>query len=164
MAIPLVLKSFLSKNKIKFKTQKHQKAYTAQEIAASEHVPGKQLAKCVLVNTDKGFCLAVLPAIHLIDLSKLKKLAKAKKISIANESDIKKTFPGIEVGAMPPFGNLYKVDVISEKSLSDSKEIVCNAGTHTETMSIAYKDFERVVKPKIGTFGVHVAKAKKKRK
>jgi Ala-tRNA(Pro) deacylase len=164
MALSAALKKYLSKNKIKVKIQKHPTAYTAQEIAAAEHIPGKNIAKCVLLKTDKAFCLAVLPAIFLVDLAKVKKLVKAKKIGIASESDIKKAFPDMEVGAMSVFGSLYSIPVVVEKVLSLSKEFICNAGSHTETMAVAYKDFEKVVKPKVGTFGLHVAKVKAKKK
>ena len=164
MAVSSMLKSFLTKHKVKYKSQKHPTAYTAQEIAAAEHVPGRQLAKCVLVKTDKGAVLAVLPAIHLIDLAKLRRILRAKKLSLTIEADIKRTFPDVEVGAMSAFGNLYHVPVIVDKALAVCEEIVCNAGTHTETMRLRYRDFEEVVKPKVGIFGLHVAKARKGKK
>jgi len=164
MAISSTLKAFLTKHKIKYKSQSHPAVYTAQEIAAAQHVPGKQLAKCVLVKTDKGFYLAVLPAIYLVDLAKLKKLLKAKRLSLASESDIKQVFPDVDVGAMPPFGNLYNVPTVVEKSLAESDEIVCNAGTHTETTKLRYQDFAKLAKPKVGSFGLHVATARTRRK
>ena len=161
MAMSATLKAFLTKAKVKYKSQKHPVAYTAQEIAAAQHVPGKQLVKCVLVQTDKGYALAVLPAIHLVDLAKLKTLLKAKKLSIAKEADIKKTFPDLEIGAMSPFGNLYNIPVVVDKTLASAEEIVCNAGTHTETIKLRYRDFEKLVKPRAGNFGLHISKARK---
>ncbi len=164
MAISARLKAFLTKSKVKYRHHKHPEVYTAQEIAAAQHVPGKQLAKCVLINTDRGPYLAVLPAINLVNLPKLKKLLRAKKLSLAGESDIKGAFPDVEVGAMSPFGNLYDVRVIVEKSLATSPEIVCNAGTHTETIRLRYRDFEKLVKPRVGVFGIHVATTRKAKK
>ena len=164
MAISSQLKSFLTKHKVKYKSVKHPTAYTAQEIAAAQHVPGKQLAKCVLVKSDKGLHLAVLPAIHRVAFDKLKKLLRAKKVSLASEADIKQTFPDVEVGAMSVFGNLYEVPVIVDKTLAESAEIVCNAGTHTETVKLRYRDFGRLAKPKVGAFGLHVAKTGKPKK
>jgi len=164
MAISARLRTFLAQQKVKFKTQKHPVAYTAQEIAAAEHVPGKQLAKCVLIVTNKGPYLAVLPAIHLVDLKKLKSLLRATQLSIGKEADIRTLFPDVEVGAMSVFGNLYDVPVVVDKDLTEAAEIVCNAGTHAETLKLRYRDFAKAVKPKVGSFGLHVAKAKKRKK
>lgn len=161
MAVSKTLAAFLKERKIAHKSLKHPVVYTAQEIAAAQHVPGKQLAKCVLVKHDNGFHLAVLPAIHLIDLPKLKKLLKAKQLKLASESDIKRLFPDSEVGAMSPFGNLYGVPVIVDKALADCAEMVCNAGSHTTTMKLRYKDFEKLAKPKVSAFGLHVAKVRR---
>ncbi len=146
------LKAFLTQQRITHTSMKHPVAYTAQEIAAAQHVPGKQLAKCVLVKTNHGVRLAVLPAVYRIDFPKLKKLLNATSLSLASEADIKQAFPGVEVGAMSVFGNLYSIPVVVDKSLAESPEIVCNAGTHSETVKLRYRDFERVVKAKAGAF------------
>jgi Ala-tRNA(Pro) deacylase len=127
--------------------------YTAQEIAAAQHVPGRQLAKCVLVKTDRGLVLAVLPAIHLIDFKRLKAVLRAKRASIAKESDIKAQFPDVEVGAMSPFGQLYNVPVVVDRELGVSADMVFNAGTHTETVKMQYQDFVALAHPKTGAFG-----------
>ena len=153
MAISERLKAFLQASKVKYTVAKHPVVYTAQEIAAAQHVPGRQLAKCVLVKTDRGPLLAILPAIHLIDLKKLKSLVAAKTLTIAKEADIKERFPDVEVGAMSPFGNLYQVPVIVDRVLGDSADIVFNAGSHTETIKMRYRDFAALVKPKVGAFG-----------
>ena len=165
MAVPSKLKAFFTKAKIKVSSQRHPVAYTAQEIAAAQHVSGKQLAKCVLVKTDKGFALAVLPAVQLIDFDKLKKILKVKTLTIAKEADIKASFPGIEVGAMSVFGSYAGVPTVLEKTLTALKDLVCNAGTHTDTIKVKLKDLERVEKPKIGVFGVSASgPVKRKRK
>jgi Ala-tRNA(Pro) deacylase len=161
MAISARLRGLLSKNRIRYTSHRHPTAYTAQEIAAAQHVSGKQLAKCVLVNTDKGFFLAVLSAVELIDFAKLKTLVRAKKLKLAGESDIKRLFPDVEVGAMSVFGNLYNVPTVVDKALTASEQIVCNAGSHTKTITLRYRDFETLVKPKVGTFGLPVGKAAK---
>ena len=164
MPIAPALKTFLRTSKVKYITQKHKTAYTAQEIAASQHVPGRQLAKCVLVNTEKGLFLAVLPAIYLVDFAKLKRLLKVKKLGLASEADIKRTFPDADVGAMSVFGSLYNVPTVADKTLAASDKIVCNAGSHTETLTVRFRDFERVAKPKVGAFGIHIAEARKPKK
>jgi Ala-tRNA(Pro) deacylase len=87
-----------------------------------------------------------------VDFTKLRKLLNATSLSLASEADIQHAFPGVEVGAMSMFGNLYSVPVVVDKSLAESVEIVCNAGTHSETMKLLYRDFERAVKPKVGAF------------
>lgn len=163
MAISDRLKTFLTQKKVKFKSHKHPVAYTAQEIAASLHVSGRQLAKCVLVNTDKGVRLAVLPAVQLVDLKKLKTFLRAKTLTLGREPDIKQHFPDVEVGAMSVFGNLYDVPTVVDKSLAAAEDIVCNAGTHTETITLRYRDFEKLVKPKVGAFGLSVADADKRK-
>jgi Ala-tRNA(Pro) deacylase len=99
-----------------------------------------------------------------VDLAKLKKVLRAKKLKLASEPEIKQVFPDVEVGAMSPLGNLYDVPVVVDKVLAESQEIVCNAGTHTDTIRLRYKDFEKLAKPKVGSFGLHVAKAHKPKK
>ena len=163
MAVSARLKVFLTKSKIKYKSAKHPLAYTAQEIAASQHVSGKELAKCVVVNTERGCILAVLPAVQLVDLAKLKKLLKAKKLTLATEAQIKHAFPDVEVGAMSPFGNLYTVPVIVEKSLATYEDLVCNAGSHTDTVRLRYRDFEKAVKPRVALFGLAATKARRRK-
>jgi Ala-tRNA(Pro) deacylase len=153
MAISQRLKTFLSDSKTRYTAMQHPVVYTAQEIAAAQHIPGRQLAKCVLVKTDRGPILAVLSAIYRIDLKRLKAAARAKTASIAKETDIKSQFPDVEIGAMSPFGNLYQVPVVVERILGESEEIVFNAGTHTDTIKMRYRDFAALVKPKVGGFG-----------
>ncbi|MFH1406997.1 MAG: YbaK/EbsC family protein [Candidatus Omnitrophota bacterium] len=156
MAVSKKITAYLTKNKVKCKSIKHKEAFTAQEIAASADVPGKQVIKSVLVKTDDNYVLAVLPAIHLIDFTALKKLTKAKSLKLASEKEIEKVFPDFEVGAMPPFGNIYDVPVYADDALKEDLEIVFNAGTHTDLLKIKYKDFEKLAKPKLAKFGKHV--------
>ena len=152
MAMSKTLQTFLNASKVRYRVAKHPVAYTAQEIAAAQHVSGRQLAKCVLVATDRGPVLVVLPAVSLIDLKRLKTLLRAKTVGIAKEADIKQRFSDVEVGAMSPFGNLYQVPVVVDRGLGESDEIVFNAGSHTETITMRYADVVKLVKPKIGGF------------
>lgn len=156
MAIAAKLKKYLDLNKVKYKTLKHKVAYTAQEIAAASGVPGKQVVKSVLVKADKQFVLVVLPAIHLIDIKKLKTILKCKSLKIASEKDIEKAIPDYEVGAMPPFGNLFGLNTLVDKTLKEDVEIVFNAGSHTDMVKMKYSDFEKLAKPKVAIFGKHV--------
>ena len=146
------LKEFLDSNNIKYIVISHSPAYTAQAIAASAHVSGKDLAKTVVIKVDGKMAMAVLPASYQVDFGLMKEAVGAKKIELATESEFKDLFPECEVGAMPPFGNLYNMDVFAAARLAEDEEIAFNAGSHTELIRLAYKDFERLVKPKVVKF------------
>ena len=146
------LKEFLDQNQVKYVAVSHSVAYTAQEIAASAHVKGKELAKTVMVKVDGKMAMAVLPASFQVDLEQLRDAAEANRVELAGESEFKGLFPQCEVGAMPPFGNLYGMDVYSARELAEDDEIAFNAGTHTELVKLAYADFERLVKPRVLEF------------
>ncbi|MGE5894040.1 MAG: aminoacyl-tRNA deacylase [bacterium] len=146
------LKEYLDSHAIKYETRMHYPMYTAQEIAASAHIPGKELAKTVIVKIDDRIAMAVLPASHKIDFNLLTKAAEAKKVQLATEQEFQALFPDCEVGAMPPFGNLYGIDVIVADQLTEDPEIAFSAGTHEELVIVAYKDFEKLVKPRVAKF------------
>ncbi len=146
------LKEYLDDNQVKYISITHSVAYTTQEVASIAHVPGKDLAKAVLVWLDGGMAMAVLPGTRHVDLPKLGSAAGAKTIRLASESEFRDRFPGCETGAMPPFGNLYDVPVYVDSMLELDKEIVFNAGTHVELIRLAYADFARLVKPRVAKF------------
>lgn len=146
------LKEFLDSHNIKFVTISHSQAFTAQQIAAIAHIPGKELAKTVMVKIDGKMAMAVLPASYKVDFGLLKKAAGAKRVELASEQEFKDMFPDCEVGAMPPFGNLYGMEVYVAESLAEDEEIAFNAGSHTELVKVSYKDFETHVKPKVVKF------------
>ena len=146
------LKEFLDKQSIKYVTITHSLAYDAQEIAASAHIRGKELAKTVMVKVDGKMAMAILPASNNVDFDLLKKVAGASKVELASEQEFKDLFPECDVGAMPPFGNLYGIEVFVADGLAEDEEIAFNAGSHTELIKLAYKDFERLVKPTVGKF------------
>ena len=150
------LKEFLDSNKVKYVSISHSAAYTAQEIAASAHVPGKDLAKTVMVKIDGKMGMAVLPASFKVDLTHLKEALGAKAVELASEREFRDMFPGCETGGMPPFGNLFDMEVYVSAKLAEDQEIAFNAGSHTELLKLAYKDFERLVQPKV----VHFAAGK----
>jgi len=146
------LRDFLDQNNVKYVVIIHSQAYTAQEVAASAHISGKDLAKTVMLRMDGKMAMAVLPASQRVDLKSLRAIAGVKSVELATEKDFLDTFPDCEVGAMPPFGNLYGMDVFVEESLTQDDEIAFNAGSHTELIRLTYKDFERVVRPRIAKF------------
>jgi len=143
------LKEFLDSQKVKYVMLNHSAAYTAQEIAASAHVRGKEMAKTVMVTLDGKMAMAVLPASRKVSFELLREAAGAKNVQLASEQAFRDMFAGCEVGAMPPFGNLYGLDVYVSPLLAEDEDIAFNAGSHTELVRLAYKDFERLVKPKL---------------
>jgi len=143
------LKEFLDSHGVKYVSIGHSAAFTAQEIAASAHVPGKELAKTVVAEADGRMVMAVLPASHRVVLDFLQDATGAESVRLASERDFRDRFPDCDIGAMPPFGNLYGMDVFVSESLAEDEEIAFNAGSHTELIRLPYRDFERLVQPKV---------------
>lgn len=143
------LKDFLDQNKVKYTSITHSVEYTAQEIAAAAHIPGKNLAKTVIVRLDDKIVMVVLPATYKIDFHLLKEATGASNVELVPEEEFERMFPGCETGAMPPFGNLYGIEVLVSKTLAEDDEIAFNAGTHLELIQLAYDDFEKLVHPTV---------------
>lgn len=156
MSIAKKLKEYLEKQNVDYSHSQHETAYTAQEIAGVQHIPGKQFVKTVLVKADGKSILCVLSANHMIDFGKLKALLQSKDVELADETEIATLFPDYEIGAMPPFGHLQGLPVYADRFLEDDDEIVFNAGTHTDVIKIKLADFKRLEKPKMGDFGIHI--------
>lgn len=150
------LEKYFHDNGVKFQAMKHPTAYTAQEVAAEQHVPGKQVAKVVMVQAEGQTFMLVLPASYRIDFGKLASSLGKKNPRLAKEEEFQGIFPDCEVGAMPPFGNLYNIPIYMDRSLTEDPEIVFQAGTHSDTMKIKYSDFERLAKPQVAEFAVHL--------
>jgi len=146
------LREFLDNNNIKFVVISHSQAFRAQEVAASAHIPGKELAKTVVGKINGKMTMVVLPASYRIDFSLLKKVTGATNVELASEEEFKDLFPECDVGAMPPFGNLFGMEVLAAEALAEDEEIAFNAGTHKELVKMAYKDFEKLVRPKVMKF------------
>lgn len=148
------IKSFLDENKVKYITIQHSSGYTAQEIAAIAHIPGKDLAKTVIIKINGKMAMAVLPASYKVSFENLKEMLGVNEIRLAYEQEFIDKFPDCEVGAMPPFGNIYGMDVYVADSLAEEVEIAFNACSHTELIKMNFSDFERLVKPKRIKFSV----------
>lgn len=146
------LKEFLEREHVKYITLEHSPAFTAQEVAASAHVSGKEMAKTVVVHLDKELAMAVLPANQKVSLPELREAAGGVTARFASEDEFKDLFPDCEVGAMPPFGNLYGMDVFLATPLTEDEEIAFNAGSHTELIKMPFRDFERLVQPMVADF------------
>jgi Ala-tRNA(Pro) deacylase len=143
------LKEFLDGHQVKYVSMTHSPAFTSQEIAAVAHVSGKQLAKTVMVKIDGKLAMVVIPAQDQVNFAKLREATGVANVDLASESEFKDKFAGCEVGAMPPFGNLYDMPVFVSSQLAHQDHIVFNAGSHSELMQLSFQDFERLVKPKL---------------
>ncbi len=148
--------AYLRKERVAFEHLRHPEVFTAQEVAQTQHVPGREMAKAVLVKTDTGFALAVLPAVSRVNFAKLAKVLGAKSAVLAGEGDLAKIFPDVEVGAEPPLGNLYNLPTAVDESLASEPEIVFQAGTHVDTVKMKYADYAKLAKPTVGPFGEHI--------
>jgi Ala-tRNA(Pro) deacylase len=146
------LTEFLDREHVKYVTLTHSEAFTAQETAESAHVSGKEMAKTVVVYLDGKMAMAVLPADQKIAMSELRELTGGARARFATEDEFKDFFPDCEIGAMPPFGNLYGMDVFMAARLKEDEQIAFNAGSHTELIRMPLRDFERLVKPTIANF------------
>ena len=146
------MEQYLRENRAGFEVMKHSQAYPMQEVAAALHLPGKQVAKVVMVKADGEMAMLVLPAPYRLDFPKVRAVLEAKKVTLAEEEDFADLFPDCETGAMPPFGNLYDLPVYVDQSLVEEDDIVFRIGTHRETMKVAYADYARLAKPQVAEF------------
>jgi Ala-tRNA(Pro) deacylase len=146
------LKDFLDRHGVKYVSIVHSPAFTAREIAASAHISGQVLAKTVIVKVDGRIAMAVLPANEKVDFELLRTTAGAERVELASEWEFNARFTGCEVGAMPPFGNLFDMEVFAATDLARDEEIAFNAGSHTELIRLAYRDFENLVHPRVMQF------------
>ncbi len=147
------LEAYLRENGVPYEVQHHPLAYTAQEVAAREHIPGKMLAKVVIVFADGKMAMLTLPAPSRVDFAKAEAALGVKEVRLAHEEEFSTAVPDCSVGAMPPFGNLYDIPVWVDRALLVDETIVFQAGTHLDTMSLRYADFERLVKPRVADLG-----------
>ena len=148
------LMEFLDLNHVRYVNVTHSTAFTAQDVAQSAHISGKEMAKTVIVWMDGAMGMVVLPASSMIDFNKFKELSGAASVELASEAEFKDRFAECEVGAMPPFGNMFNIRVFVDKSLSEDQEIAFNAGSHRELIRMRYEDYAALVKPVLGSFAI----------
>jgi Ala-tRNA(Pro) deacylase len=148
------VKDFLDKQQVPYTHNVHRTAYTAQEVAAEEHVPGKMVAKTIILKAGNRYSMAVIPASARLDLEALRTLIGNKEARLASEIEFTGLFPDCDVGAMPPFGNIYGIPVYVDTVLTHDDEIVFNAGTHQDTIHLRYADFARLVQPRVGNIAL----------
>jgi len=155
------LKEYLDQNKIKYQVIIHSIAYTSQEIAALAHVPGSEMAKVVLVKTNSGMIMTVLPASHIVDLRRLKEITGSSQVILAREEEYQSRFDECEAGAEPPFGEFFGMKVYLSTVLSEQPRLVFNAGNHKELVSMATEDYMALVKPEVSSFSIKEQPGKK---
>lgn len=149
------LKRFLDDHRVRYLSMRHSPAYTAQEVAAATHIPGKRLAKTVMVKLDGDLAMAVVPATHRVDLERLGQ-AIGRRVALASENDYRGAFPGCEVGAMPPFGRLWNMEVFADRTLTEDDQIAFLAGTHQEVLILPFPAYQALAEPKILSFATHI--------
>ena len=152
MSVLKRLKEYLDGKKVAYEVLTHGKTYTAKELAQALQVPGKDLAKVVILNIGERFVMTVLPASGKVDIHRLRDIFQTHQVRLATEEEFRGLFPDCELGAMPPFGNLYGLEVYVEQSLAEDEEIVFPAGTYSEAVKLRYQDFANLVNPKVAEF------------
>ena len=155
MEIPKKLIDFLNENKVSYEILHHPEAFTAQTIAAAEHIKGRHHAKVVMAKSGSRHLMTVLAADQRIDLQKLEKIS-GEPTSLETEKEFKSLFSDCAPGTMPPFGNLYGLPTYVDKSLAQEDYIVFEAGTHTDAIKLSYRDYETVVKPQVADFAIKI--------
>lgn len=143
------LEEYLQSRQVPFQTLSHPYAMTAKETASSAHIDSREMAKTVMVKLDGKLAMAVVPANEWVELDRLREIAGANDVAVASESEFSDRFPECEIGAMPPFGNLYGMDVLASDAFADVGQIAFNAGSHREVMRMAWRDFERLAHPRV---------------
>jgi Ala-tRNA(Pro) deacylase len=153
------VKEYLDKQNVPYTHHVHRTAYTAQEVAAEEHIPGKMVAKIVVVKFGDQLAMVVLPASARLDLEAVRRLVGHREARLASELEFTGAFPDCDVGAMPPFGNLYNVPVFVDRALAEDEEIAFNAGTHQDSIHMKYADFARLANPTVAPLALSRAAA-----
>jgi Ala-tRNA(Pro) deacylase len=149
MPILRKLKEMLDEAKVSYEVYNHPQAFTAQEVAASQHMSGREMAKVVILKVDRAMAMALLPAGRMVDVERVKNTLGAGEVRLATEDEFAALFPECEIGAMPPFGNLFGLPVYVDPSLEKDGEIFFNAGNHQQTVRLKYRDFARLVRPRV---------------
>ena len=147
---------FLDNSSVHYDLSEHIPVFGAQKIAQAEHEPGKFVAKPVIVKVDGRNMMFVLPACYKIDLKAIKELLGAKKVDLVEENELSTIFEDCELGAEPPFGNLYNLPVIMDKALTSDDHIMFQAGTYDHAIRLNMDDYRKLVEPKILDFSYHM--------
>ena len=150
------LQSYLDEMGVHYRASKHEDAFTAQDLAAAEHIPGRKVIKPVVVRADGAFVMCALPASHKIDLGELRQQLQCEEVQLADESALQEIFQDCELGAAPPIGRLYGLPTLMDESLFADDRVTFQAGTHSDAVTMTLADYRRVAQPEVAYFGRHV--------
>lgn len=143
------LREYLDSHSVKYHTELHAPTVDAARTAQAAHIPGREFAKTVIIRNNGRLSMAVLPSTDVVHVEQLKKALGSEDLDLADESELSSAFPDCELGAMPPFGNLYDMEVFVSDHLRNDEHIVFNAGAHDEVMRMSYRDYDRLVNPTV---------------
>jgi Ala-tRNA(Pro) deacylase len=152
MAIPQRIRDYLDSHDVPYETLHHSQAFTGQEVAHSLHVSGKRCVKAVAVRGDGKPVLAVIPASHRLDVQELRAALEVSRLEMLPEGELVGLFPDCDLGAVPPFGNLYGIAVWVDRVVADAEKIIFCAGTHEDCIRMRYTDFSKLTLPRLGRF------------
>jgi Ala-tRNA(Pro) deacylase len=147
------LEAYLRELQVPYEVQHHHITYTSHDTAVTEHIPDALMAKVVIVVAADRLAMLVLPATATVDVARASAVLGVPVARLAHEWEFRDVFPDCELGAMPPFGNLYDLPIYVDRALATNETIVFTAGSHTDTIRMAYADFARLVKPVVAAFG-----------
>jgi Ala-tRNA(Pro) deacylase len=142
------IEQYLKQQGVRYEVLRHARAFTAQRVAQAEHIPGKMQVKVVVLRGGGQFYMAVLPAIAHVDVAAFNRVV-GRECQLATEAEFKDIFPDCEIGAMPPFGSFYMLPVYADDLLEEDDEIVLQAGTHSDSVKIAWDDYLRIERPRL---------------
>lgn len=145
------LRSFLDSHRVVFTLTTHPQAFTARDVAAAEHLSPREVAKTVVISGDGVYHMLVIPASRMVNLSEVRSALGFAHAQLATEEELGKLFPDCELGAMPPLGPMYGLEVYLDGSLAGHETITFNAGNHREVIHMRMADFRRLVSPEITT-------------
>lgn len=143
---------YLKQHGIRYSHSIHSPAYTARETASAERMPSHSLAKVVVYAGDNGYGMLILPADYMADLREVCRLLGLAEVRLATESELAELFPDCEIGAMPPFGNLFQMPVLVDECIATGQFIAFNAGTHRDVIHMSVSDFHNLVNPLVAAF------------
>jgi len=150
------VQSYLDEMGVSYRLSQHPTAYTAQDLASVEHVPGRQVIKPVVVKADGRFVMCALPASYQVDLTALREQLQAKELCLADEQKLNELFPDCELGAEPPIGRMYNMPTLMDESLVADARVTFQAGTHRDAITMSLTEYRRVAQPEMGYFGKHM--------
>ncbi len=144
----------LRTNNVPYEEIAHSPTYTAEQTAHTTHISGKHLTKTVIVEIDGEMAMTILHTDEHVSISRLRELTGAHEVRIVSEQEFMEKFPDCEMGALPPFGNLYDMPVFVSPAVDQDENIIFNPGSHSDLVRISYQDFKRLVHPAVLDFAV----------